>query len=90
MQTNLPAAFDEPDRLDITHGPNNHLAFSKGNHFCLGAHLARMKTKIAPTNLFDLPSPSSSERRTTTSNVVKRSSRRSALAGADRRPAEMD
>lgn len=46
-----PAEFDRPDAFDITRSPNNHLAFSKGNHFCLGAHLARMETRIAIGNL---------------------------------------
>lgn len=47
-----PDQFDDPDTFDITRDPNNHLAFSRGNHFCLGAHLARMETRIALTNLF--------------------------------------
>lgn len=46
-----PDQFDDPDTFDITRDPNHHIAFSKGNHFCLGAHLARMETKIAITNL---------------------------------------
>lgn len=48
-----PAAFDDPDTFDISRDPNNHLAFSKGRHLCLGAHLARMETKVALTNLFE-------------------------------------
>ncbi len=48
-----PAEFDKPDSFDITRDPNNHLAFSKGNHFCLGAHLARMETQIAIANLIE-------------------------------------
>ena len=46
-----PAVFDRPDVFDITRSPNHHIAFSKGAHFCLGANLARMETRIAITNL---------------------------------------
>ena len=46
-----PAVFENPDTFDITRTPNRHIAFSKGAHFCLGANLARMETRIAITNL---------------------------------------
>jgi hypothetical protein len=42
-----PAQFPEPDRLEITRQPNDHLAFGFDRHFCLGAHLARVETQIA-------------------------------------------
>lgn len=43
--------FDLPDEFDIRRDPNKHLAFSQGNHFCLGAFLARMEAKVAFTTL---------------------------------------
>ncbi|MGH3907037.1 MAG: cytochrome P450 family protein [Pseudonocardiaceae bacterium] len=42
-----PAAFEQPEVFDITRHPNNHIGFGHGVHFCLGANLARMETRVA-------------------------------------------
>ncbi|HWH32750.1 MAG TPA: cytochrome P450 [Egibacteraceae bacterium] len=38
-----PAAFAEPDRVDVGRKPNNHVGFGAGIHYCLGAPLARVE-----------------------------------------------
>jgi cytochrome P450 len=43
-----PQRWPEPDRLDIARADaHRHLAFGKGIHFCLGANLAKLETRIA-------------------------------------------
>ncbi|SQD96090.1 putative cytochrome P450 140 [Parafrankia sp. Ea1.12] len=49
-----PAVFTEPDVLDVTR-PNarEHLAFSGGIHYCVGAALARMEGEVGLRALFE-------------------------------------
>ena len=38
--------FANPYAFDIRRTPNEHLAFSKGEHYCAGAHLARLELRL--------------------------------------------
>ena len=39
--------FDDPFSFQIDRIPNRHLGFGVGEHFCLGAHLARLEMSVA-------------------------------------------
>jgi cytochrome P450 family 142 subfamily A polypeptide 1 len=38
--------FEDPDTFKVDRQPNPHLAFGIGNHYCLGANLARMEIRV--------------------------------------------
>jgi cytochrome P450 len=38
--------FADPQSFDIMRSPNRHLSFGIAEHFCIGAHLARLEARI--------------------------------------------
>ncbi|PRX51499.1 pentalenolactone synthase [Prauserella shujinwangii] len=46
-----PAAFPDPDRVDVTRAEHGHLAFGHGPRYCLGAPLARLELETVLTQL---------------------------------------
>ena len=48
-----PAAFENPEALDIGREQKSHLSFGRGIHYCLGASLALLEARIAFRGLLD-------------------------------------
>lgn len=49
-----PDVFDDPSRFDVTRAnAKDHVSFSAGRHFCLGAALARMEGEVGLRTLFE-------------------------------------
>ena len=46
-----PAAFHEPDHLELARDPNPHITFGLGYHTCLGSSLARLEIQTALSTL---------------------------------------
>ncbi len=42
-----PEVFDDPARLDLGRDVREHVSFARGNHYCLGAPLARAEGQVA-------------------------------------------
>jgi cytochrome P450 len=47
-----PEIFADPDRLDLTRNPRNHVAFGFGVHQCLGQPLARLELQVVYSTLY--------------------------------------
>ncbi|MDT7745027.1 MAG: hypothetical protein QOE59_4105, partial [Actinomycetota bacterium] len=45
--------YPDPDRFDITRRPSDHLAFGRGEHVCVGMHLARLEMSTLLGRLAD-------------------------------------
>jgi hypothetical protein len=41
------AVFENPERYDLDRATGEHLSFGRGAHFCLGAALARLETRVS-------------------------------------------
>ena len=41
------SAFDAPEQLDLGRRDNPHVSFGGGNHFCVGAPLAKVELSVA-------------------------------------------
>jgi len=45
------SVFDDAYRFALARTPNEHIAFGKGEHFCAGAHLARLELRLMLADL---------------------------------------
>ncbi|MBJ19216.1 MAG: cytochrome P450 [bacterium] len=64
--------FEDPFRFDISRHPNPHLALGVGEHYCMGANLARLELRVMLRELvgrFDEIAPAGSVERLRSSSV---------------------
>jgi cytochrome P450 len=46
------SVFEHPDEIDLERRhPRHHIAFGRGIHFCVGARLARLETRVVVEEL---------------------------------------
>ncbi|MFD7811482.1 cytochrome P450 [Streptomyces sp. NPDC059785] len=48
-----PDVFPDPDRIDFSRGPNPHVAFGFGPHYCVGGMLARLESELLVDAVLD-------------------------------------
>ncbi|MFD3537746.1 cytochrome P450 [Streptomyces sp. NPDC058664] len=48
-----PTVFPDPNRLDFSRAPGRLLTFGVGAHYCVGAALAQMQTRLVVSSLLD-------------------------------------
>ncbi|MFI1167261.1 cytochrome P450 [Streptomyces sp. NPDC020801] len=48
-----PEVFPDPDSIDFARGPNPHVAFGFGPHYCPGGQLARLESQLLVDALLD-------------------------------------
>ncbi len=48
-----PEVYPDPDKLDITRNPRNHMAFGGGIHTCAGLNVARLEAQVAIPAFFN-------------------------------------
>jgi hypothetical protein len=77
--------FDEPFRFKIDRSPNDHIGFGRGEHVCLGAHLARLELRSVFSQVRERLSRSSAPLWRSAALVVWSATKRAPPAGAARR-----
>ncbi|MFG2295511.1 cytochrome P450 [Streptomyces sp. NPDC048603] len=48
-----PRQFPNADVFDVTRAPNQHVGYGRGSHYCIGAAMARVETRIIFNLLLD-------------------------------------